>query len=544
MRILGLAIFAVSLLAAPAAAQPLTELQVREWREDLRFTANEIRTRHANYTHHVDGKTFEQAVADLDRRIPQLERNDIIVGMMRIAAMIGDGHTRIEPRKDKAFGFPSLPVKLYLFDDGLFIRATRPSQRHLLGARVEAVGGVPVDQAIRRVADLASQENAMGEKLYIPLFLAMPDILEAVGLSEGRNSARLTVSRAGRRWTVTLPVGEVDPSWPPDTDVSLITPNGWVDSNRGAVPLWLRAPLDYHRLIEMPDRHAIYAQINMITDVDGETLGQLGDKILARANQSNPRTVVLDLRLAQGGNGDLRTDLIRNLVRAEDDDTQLYLLTARGTFSASQFILDDVDRLTHATIVGEPASSSPTGYGDGYRSQMPNSKIAVRTSIAHWQSGQNFAPWTYVDLAVPYRFSDYAAGRDPVLEAALSGRRPADLTKSLLALPASAPEAAVSKVVATVLDDASRIYSDKEQALIDAALALSSAERPQAALVVGREGAARFPASTWTAYVYGAMAEDVGDKVLAEQQARRAMALDRNNRSARSLLEKVTGKPQ
>jgi hypothetical protein len=61
----------------------------------------------------------------------------------------------------------------------------------------------------------------------------------------------------------------------------------------------------------------------MIADVDGETLGQFGDKILAKASATNPQAIVLDLRLAQGGNGDLRTGLVRDLIKAEDADTRL-----------------------------------------------------------------------------------------------------------------------------------------------------------------------------------------------------------------------------
>ena len=456
-----LAAFASGLAPQVAAQSAPKVLTPEQWREDLRFMAGEIRQRHPNPYHHVPKTEFDRAVADLDAKIPNLERNQIVVGMMRIAAMVGDGHTRVEPRKDPAFGFPSLPLKFYLFDDGVFIRAARSEHKELLGARLEAVGGVPVEEALRRVSELASRENAMGPKLYAPLYLAMPDILQAIGLSNDRTSATLTLSRNGRRWDVAVKADHLDPSWPPDTDISLMTPPGWLDAHAGTPAMWLQAPLTYHRLIDLPDRDAVYAQVNMITDVDGETLGQFGEKILARAVAANPKAIILDLRLAQGGNGDLRTDLIRSLIKAEDPDTRLYVLTARGTFSASQFLLDDLDRLTSAAFVGEPASSSPTGYGDGYRSQMPNSRIAVRTSILHWQSGQNLAPWTYVDIATPYRFADYAAGRDPALEAALSLRRPADLGKVIMVLPANATAEAVRAAVAGVVDDPALAYADK-----------------------------------------------------------------------------------
>ena len=501
--------------------------------------AAELQQRHANLYHDVSREEFEHAVADLDRRIPSLPRNRIIVGMMRIAAMVGDGHTRIEPRKDPAFGFSSLPIKLYLFDDGLFIRAARPEQRALLGARVEAIGGVPIDEAIRRVSELASRDNTMGPKLYAPLYLAMPDILEAVELSNRRDTATLTLSRDGRRWTVTLPAAAVDPSWPPDTDISLVTSTGWVDANPGKPPTWLQAPLDYHRLIELPDRHAVYAQVNMVADINGETLGQFGDKILAKAIASNPQSIILDLRLAQGGNGDLRTDLIRDLIKAEDVDTKLYVLTARGTFSASQFILDDLNRLTNAAFIGEPASSSPTDYGDGYKSQMPNSGISVRTAIKYWQSGQDMRPWIPIDLAPGYNFADYASGRDPALDTALTFSADEQLDERLFK-QAAIDSAAISKIA----DDSRYRYADVENIGWRTALRLLRAKQPKQALALARWTAKRFPKSSDAATVRAMVADAAGLGQEARAAAAAAVMLDPNNRNAKSLLAKLGGEPK
>ena len=545
MRIRIAAAFATALLALSvtgAAAQPgkpAPELTANQWREDLRFMAAELQRRHANLYHHVSREAFERAVAELDRQIPSLPRNRIIVGMMRIAAMVGDGHTRVEPRKDPAFGFASLPVKFYLFDDGLFIRAARPEQRDLLGARVEAIGGVPVDEAVRRVSELASRDNAMGPKLYAPLYLAMPDILEAVGLSTSRNSATLDLLRDGRRWTVTLPAAGIDPSWPPDTDISLVTPAGWLDANPARPPLWLQAPLDYHRLMELPDRHALYAQANMIADVDGETLGQFGDKILAKASATNPQAIVLDLRLAQGGNGDLRTGLVRDLIKAEDADTRLYVLTARGTFSASEFVLDDLDRLTGAVFVGEPASSSPTDYGDGYKSQMPNSGISVRTAIKYWQSGQDMRPYIPVDIAPGYRFGDYSAGRDPALDAAVVFSPDQKLDERLFKQAAMDP-AAISRIA----DDPRYRYADVETIGWRTALRLLRDKQQAAALALARWTAARFPDSSDAATVHGMVADAAGLPDEARQAANAAIRLDLNNRNAQSLLGRLSAKPK
>ncbi|QDZ06293.1 hypothetical protein FPZ24_01405 [Sphingomonas panacisoli] len=91
---------------APASAAAVPTLTAEQWRADLRFMAAELERRHANVFHAVSRQAFTAAVADLDARIPSLQRNEIIVGMMRIAAMVGDGHTRVDPRKDRKMAFP------------------------------------------------------------------------------------------------------------------------------------------------------------------------------------------------------------------------------------------------------------------------------------------------------------------------------------------------------------------------------------------------------------------------------------------------------
>ena len=530
--------------ALPAIGQappaPPMEMSAEQWREDLRFMATELRARHANLYHDISKAEFDSEIARLEARIPTLKRNQIIVEMMRIAARVGDGHTRIEPRKDPAFAFPSLPMKLYLFDDGLFVRAADAGRGNLVGARVEAIGGVPVSEAIARVSKLASRENLSGPKLYAPLYLAMPDILQALGLSNDNRSAMLTLVNGKRRWTVTVLAGAIDPPWPPDTDISLVTPVGWKDANLAPPPMWLQAPLNLHRLINLPDRKALYVQLNMVADVKDETLSQFGERILATATASNPESIVLDLRLNTGGNGELRHGFVNSLIKAEDSDTRLFVLTARGTFSASQFILDDLDRLTGAVFIGEPASSRPTGYGDAFRSTMPNSGINVRTSVKYWQSGQDMRDYTSIDVAAPLTFADYAAGRDPALEAALNYRTPTSFNDIAVRAATEAGANGVAKAADALLADPLLRYADRERMLMRAVLALIRADRKADAVTLGKLAAGKFPKNGDLATVLAMAAESAGNKPLAKASAEAALAIDRNNRQAATVLRNVS----
>jgi tetratricopeptide (TPR) repeat protein len=525
-------------LQTPRPAAP-AELTAQQWREDLRFMAAEMERRHKNLFHTVSRDRFLAAVADLDRRIPSLQRNEIIVGMMRIAAMIGDGHTRVEPRKDARFGFRSLPLRLYLFEDGVYIRAAAPEHAGLVGSRIEAIGGVPIQEAIRRVSEISSRENEIGPRLFVPLYINMPDILHALGMSSRRDSAVLRLRKGGRSRTVTIASGEVEPLWPPDTDASFIVPEGWVDSRTGPQPLWLQAPLDYHRLVELPDRRAIYVQLNMVANIPGQSLAQFGQRIRSRAAATNPRALILDLRLNQGGNGNLRNGFVPELIRAEDQDTRLFVLTWRGTFSASQFILDDLDRLTEALFIGEPASSRPSSFGDAYRMPLPHSGITVRSSINWWQQGQNMHPWTFIDLAAPLTFAAYVEGRDPALEAALDYRPRPPLHQLLTAAARAGGSERVRRELRGYQEDPAHRYSNVELATVQAAEHLYAGGFHQEALMVAELATTQFPGSTDAFFVLAHLAQRSGQVERARQAVTRTLELDPNHRDARSFLERL-----
>ena len=521
-------------------ATPSPALSAEQWRADLRVMAQEMERRHKNLYHAVSRERFAAAVADLDARIPSLQRNQILVGMMRIAAMVGDGHTNVSPLKDTKFGFRSLPLKLYLFDDGVHVRAAAPAYAALVGAKITAIGGVPVDEAIRRAAEISPHDNEITPKLYVPVYLGMPDILHALGMSATRDSAVLTLVRGSRSWTAAVPAGAVEPSWPSDTDISLVTPAGWADSRTTPQPpLWLQAPLDYHRLVDLAGQRALYAQLNMVTGIDGESLDDFGANIRARAEATNPRAVILDVRLNRGGNMDLRFRFIRELIRTEDADTRLFVLTGRGSFSATQSILDDLNRYTDAALVGEPASSKPNSFGDSYRIVLPNSGITVRTSIRWHQIDDSDDPWTPMDVAAPLTFADYAAGRDPALEAALHFTPAPSLSVQLESAARSGGVAEVRRTLAAYLRNPSNHYADLRHQLIVAPLELVADKRHDEALYLAQFATERFPQLSDGWNVLAHVAESAGRLDVARQAATRALELDPNDRQVRSLLERL-----
>jgi hypothetical protein len=72
-------------------AAPTLDLSADEWREDLHHLASELPRRHGNAFHTVSPEELYDSVRALDARLPSLEDHEVLAGMGRIVAMIGDG---------------------------------------------------------------------------------------------------------------------------------------------------------------------------------------------------------------------------------------------------------------------------------------------------------------------------------------------------------------------------------------------------------------------------------------------------------------------
>src|SRR5829696_1673844 len=138
------------LLSSCASQNAPRRITPTEWRDDLRYLARELPSKHANASHTVSRETFDAEVARLEAAIPNLNGDEVLVGFMRVVALIGDGHTHLDlPPNSLRY-----PIEMEWFGDELRVIAAQVPYHSAVGARVLSIGLTPVREVMEQALQL------------------------------------------------------------------------------------------------------------------------------------------------------------------------------------------------------------------------------------------------------------------------------------------------------------------------------------------------------------------------------------------------------
>src|SRR6185437_11831963 len=112
---------------------------------------------------------------------------------------VRDGHTGIFPT-DPANRRPLhlYPIRAYAFADGTFVVA-QAGGRDLVGARLLAIGGVPLDRVEDAVRPLVPRDNDSTLRARLPTFFVTAEVLHGLGMTPSVGPLGFTFERDGVR---------------------------------------------------------------------------------------------------------------------------------------------------------------------------------------------------------------------------------------------------------------------------------------------------------------------------------------------------------
>ena len=435
------ALFATFYPSVPDAKYPPALNLAQAQRQDLDYFRN-----YFDYNKAYSPAAREEAeklLADYTAQAGALSPAAFDLAVSRVIALADNGHSTV-------FMGPfsrhhnRLPCRLYKFSDGFFVLRARPACADLLGAQVLAIDGHPVKQIVDGMFQYSRGPRNHYDQFKAVFYLESPELLHAAGFAQASDRETLHIrARDGSEHDETIVADKPDANAPRVFSDSYLSPSpidGEAKDWKALLPRDARVPLflrDYEnpfQSIYWADKKTYYVQFRSNSDEPGHPIGAFVDRVKDEIAAEKPNTIILDLRLDQGGNFTKTASLMKHIA---DHAQHVYVLTSAWTFSAGNvsLALAKFHGGGKVTIVGEPAGDRMRIWAEGGDMVLPNSKLDMGfatglhdyTKSCWGEPGCFWVMYLYPmqlkswmpDVRVPYTFADYAALRDPALDRVL-----------------------------------------------------------------------------------------------------------------------------
>ena len=522
------------LITASAAHAGLPPMNAEKWRQDLRYFAAEAPKNHKNLFHAMTREQFEAAVRQLDARIPELNDDQVVAELARIVALIHDGHTYI-PFGREPVDYPRLPLRFEILQDGIVVRAAEPKYSGLVGGKLLSMDGRSAGEIFHAVAELAPRDNEMTIRSRTPLLLSTPAILHGLGLISSTEQIKIAVEKGGKK----IEQAVTSVPQPPENRHGWIPDASWVQV---PLPLYLRHPDDNYWFEYLPDSRTLYVQWNTIQHKREEPVGQFFRRVFAFADTTPVDRLVLDLRLNGGGNNYLNTEPIKAILRSPlNQRGKFFVLIGPRTFSAAQNLTNILHKYSEAEWVGEPTGASPNSFGDPAPLTLPNSKLQVYLSTLWWQDldERDKRPWQAPDVAIEPTVSDFAAGRDPVMEAVLHWQERPSLVETARSAAQRKDYGGLRRAFQAFRTDPTNKYASFENEFNNLGYELLNAGDTEGAIEVFKINVEAYTES-WNVYdSLGEAYRKAGQKALAIANYEKSVQLNPRNRGGEAALQQL-----
>src|SRR5262249_34065511 len=174
----------------------------------------------------------------------------------------------------------------------------------------------------------------------------------------------------------------------------------------------------------LADSKPLYVNYRRCADMLTYPFFRFTASLLKFIDENSVERIVIDLRLNGGGESSIITPLIAVLSkrRYANQPGRLFVLIGRGTFYSAYLNALKLKPDMKAILVGEPAGTAPNSYGKVKAMPLPQTKLPVQYSTKYFKTVDGDPPTLAPDIQVGLSSSDYASGRDAVLEIALNYR--------------------------------------------------------------------------------------------------------------------------
>jgi hypothetical protein len=393
------------LLATGCETQYLSGDRNTKWKKDLDYLQEALPNKHPNLFFKVSEEQFNKEIDDLKNSVDNLNDDEIIDGIYKIAASVGDAHTKIKRDFSKQY-----PMKFYYFKDGISVIDTTDEYKESLYSKLIKINGQDIKSIEDKIAPLVANENEESIKKALPGYLSIPEILHGVKIVDSIDGEVTFTfeNREGKKFD--LNVASID--YKESIDFII---NGEYDES---YPLYMLNPTYNYWYKYLENEKTLYLKYNQC--LESNKSGKVDDfnkEVLDSINNNRVDKFVIDMRDNGGGTSNELDTIIQGIKNKEiNNKNRFFVIVGRNTFSAA---IGDVVKWrneTNATFIGQPTSGKLNHYGQWSTFTLPNSNLTVQYSTMYVNNGEDESDSFIPDKTIEISIDDYVNKKDPVLD--------------------------------------------------------------------------------------------------------------------------------
>jgi len=393
------------LLTTGCETQYLSGDRNSKWKKDLDYLQDALPNKHANLFFKINEEQFKNEIDDLKNSIDNLNDDEIIDGIYKIVAAVGDAHTKVQREFSKRY-----PVQFYFFKDGIYVINTADEYKEALYSKLIKINGQDLKSIQNKMLPLIAQENKESVNKVLPTYLSRPEILHGVKIIEDINN-EVTFTFENRAGKISdLNVKSLDFTESIDSVI-----DGEYDES---YPLYMQNPSYNYWYKYLENDKVLYLKYNECSESNKSgKIDDFNNEVLNFIDNNKVDKFVIDMRDNSGG-GQNRLNAIIEGIKVKDlnNKNKFFVIVGRNTFSAG---IDDVVKWrkeTNATFIGQSTSGKPNHYGAVANFTMPNSKLAIQYSTVYAKTSDDESDSFVPDKTIEISINDYVNKKDPVLD--------------------------------------------------------------------------------------------------------------------------------
>jgi hypothetical protein len=403
-------VLAVVVMGLAIGLHAQTTDRASQWRDDLDVLSRTLKSGEVAFAQRNDVAAFDAEIDALKRNAATLTDAAITLRLMKLVAAAHDGHSHVN--LPLFAPFRRLPLTVQWYADGLAVMSASAEYSSALGLRVTRIGGMSPEEVLAAAAPYISHENESALRAESPGYLTTLELLQTIGAADATGRVKIAFAGAGGA--------------PLELSVTPGSPVRWslvdaLDARHAPVAVRRKRPDQRYYWYEyLPDARAIYVKYDKCENDPALRFSAFAETVLAAADRQRVDRWIVDLRDNGGGSTRVVAPLVSGLAKRAPQP-RVFVLIGGNTFSAGVDAAIDLKTRLRATLVGEPTGGRPNGWGNAKTVTLPHSGLRVQYSTAFFRTMRDADPPALdPDMRASAALADVLAGRDPVLDVALS----------------------------------------------------------------------------------------------------------------------------